>query len=517
MKRVQIRQKGERRISAALRIMFVVLLLAAQVAVVILISHVLKQYVAIGYGVLQIISVFLAIHIYNEPGELSYKLIWFILFLLAPAVGLILWFLWGGAAQKRHLPEQERRIADEPESVRARSEIALDKLTRQLPAWSRTANFLSRRGFRLYQNTKVTYFAEGAPLLRDIIDRAGKAERFIFLEYFILAEGKLWDELERILCAKARAGVEVKIIFDDFGNIKRFSGETIDSLREAGVEVFIFNPVHEYVNRLSFNYRDHRKIACIDGDAAYTGGANIADEYANIIERYGYWKDGGVRLEGEGVWGLTRSFIQMCVNIGGVMHNEHDYYRPHTPVKSDGFCQPFVDGPQNNPDNPAEDTFLQMISTARRFLYITTPYFIPDESLMRALCIAGDGGVDVRLMLPGKPDHWYADCVAESYFGELIVHGVKVYRYTPGMLHAKSVMVDREAAFVGSVNMDYRSFELDYECGVMVYGAPMIESLLEDMDSIVDQSRLVTAEEWQHRSLLRRVLEPVLRLFAIWM
>ena len=489
MKRVQIRQKGERRISAALRIMFVVLLLAAQVAVVILISHVLKQYVAIGYGVLQIISVFLAIHIYNEPGELSYKLIWFILFLLAPAVGLILWFLWGGAAQKRHLPEQERRIADEPESVRARSEIALDKLTRQLPAWSRTANFLSRRGFRLYQNTKVTYFAEGAPLLRDLIDRAGKAERFIFLEYFILAEGKLWDELERILCAKAR----------------------------AGVEVFIFNPVHEYVNRLSFNYRDHRKIACIDGDAAYTGGANIADEYANIIERYGYWKDGGVRLEGEGVWGLTRSFIQMCVNIGGVMHNEHDYYRPHTPVKSDGFCQPFVDGPQNNPDNPAEDTFLQMISTARRFLYITSPYFIPDESLMRTLCIAGDGGVDVRLMLPGKPDHWYADCVAESYFGELIAHGVKVYRYTPGMLHAKSVMVDREAAFVGSVNMDYRSFELDYECGVMVYGAPMIESLLEDMDSIVDQSRLVTAEEWQHRSLLRRVLEPVLRLFAIWM
>ena len=185
----------------------------------------------------------------------------------------------------------------------------------------------------------------------------------------------------------------------------------------------------------------------------------------------------------------------MCVNLGGVMHNEHDYYRPHTPVKSEGFCQPFTDGPQNNPDNPAEDVFLQMISGARRFLYITTPYFIPDESLMRALCIAGDGGVDVRLMLPGKPDHWYADCVAESYFGELIKHGVKVYRYTPGFLHGKTIMVDRVAAFVGSVNMDYRSFELDYECGVMVYGAPMIES----------------------RSVLRRVFEPLLRLFAIWM
>ena len=199
------------------------------------------------------------------------------------------------------------------------------------------------------------------------------------------------------------------------------------------------------------------------------------------------------------------------------MHNEHDYYRPHTPVKSEGFCQPFTDGPQNNPDNPAEDVFLQMISGARRFLYITTPYFIPDGSVMRALCIAGDGGVDVRLMLPGKPDHWYADCVAESYFGELLKHGVKVYRYTPGFLHGKSIMVDREAAFVGSANMDYRSFELDYECGVMVYSAPMIESLLEDMDMIVDHSRLVTKEEWAKRSVLRRVFEPLLRLFAIWM
>ena len=517
MKGFQIQQKGERRISAALRIMLVIFLLAVQVAVVVLISHALRQYVAIGYAALQIISVLLAIHIYNEPGELSYKLIWFILLLLAPPVGMILWFLWGGAAQKRHLPQNGKRVPDEPESVRKRSALAVERLTRQLPGWSRTANYLCRRDFQLYQDTRVTYLPEGALLLRELIEQAKKAERFIFLEYFILAEGQLWSELEKLLCAKAHEGVEVKIIFDDFGNIKRFRGETIDRLRDAGVEVFIFNPVHEYVNRLYFNYRDHRKIACFDGDVAYTGGVNIADEYANLIERFGYWKDSGVRLEGEGAWGLTASFIHMCINIGGVMHNEHDYYRPHTPVRSEGFCQPFTDGPQNNPDNPAEDVFLQMISSARRFLYITTPYFIPDESVMRTLCIAGDGGVDVRLMLPGKPDHWYADWVAESYFGNLLAHGVKIYRYTPGFLHAKSIMVDREAAFVGSVNMDYRSFELHCECGVMVYGAPMIESLLEDMDAIVDQSHLVTAEEWAKRSVVRRVLEPLLRLFAIWM
>lgn len=517
MKGFQIQQKGERRISAALRIMLVIFLLAVQIALVVAISYFMQEYLALAYAVVQVAALFLAIRIYNEPGELSYKLIWFILLLLAPPVGMILWFLWGGAAQKRHLPQNGKRVPDEPGSVRKRSALAVERLTRQLPGWSRTANYLCRCNFQLYQDTRVTYLPEGALLLRELIEQAKKAERFIFLEYFILAEGRLWSELEKILCAKAHEGVEVKIIFDDFGNIKRFRGETIDRLRDAGVEVFIFNPVHEYVNRLYFNYRDHRKIACFDGDVAYTGGVNIADEYANLIERFGYWKDSGIRLEGEGAWGLTASFIHMCINIGGVMHNEHDYYRPHTPVRSEGFCQPFTDGPQNNPDNPAEDVFLQMISSARRFLYITTPYFIPDESVMRTLCIAGDGGVDVRLMLPGKPDHWYADWVAESYFGDLLAHGVKIYRYTPGFLHAKSIMVDREAAFVGSVNMDYRSFELHCECGVMVYGAPMIESLLEDMDAIVDQSHLVTAEEWAKRSVVRRVLEPLLRLFAIWM
>ena len=248
MKGFQIQQKGERRISAALRIMLVVVLLAVQIGFVVAISYFMQEYLALAYGVVQVGALFLAVHIYNEPGELSYKLIWFILLLLAPPVGMILWFLWGGAAQKRHLPQNTKRFPDEPESVRMRSEIAVDKLTRQLPAWSRTANYLCRRDFQLYQNTSVTYLPEGAILLRNLIDRAAKAERFIFLEYFILAEGKLWDELEKILCAKVREGVEVKIIFDDFGNIKRFSGETIDRLREVGVEVFIFNPVHEYVN-----------------------------------------------------------------------------------------------------------------------------------------------------------------------------------------------------------------------------------------------------------------------------
>ncbi len=514
-----VQQRGERRIAAALRIALAALLLAAQVLFVVLTARYLKDHFALIYAVLEVIALATALYIYNKPGDLSYRVAWIIPILFVPVVGLILYLLWGGDTQRKRLKRQMKPqfSPEEPESLRSRSALNEDCLRRALPGWSRTARYLSGWGFSLYQNTKSVYFPEGALLLEDILTHIAAAEHFIFMEYFILAEGQLWDRMSAALCERARAGVEVKIIFDDFGNIKRFGAESLQTLRDAGVEVIVFNPVHEYVNRLYFNYRDHRKITVIDGDLAYTGGVNVADEYANLIDRFGYWKDSGLRLEGEGAWGLTVGFLNMWRFLGGELHEERDRYRPQTSPASDGFCQPFLDGPLNNPANPAEDTFLQLITNARRFLYITTPYFIPNENIMRALCIAGDGGVDVRLMLPGTPDHWYSDAVADSYIGELLAHRVKVYRYTPGFLHAKSIMVDREAAFVGSVNFDYRSFELHYECGVMLYGASAIESLLEDMDGILARSHAVTPDEWAHRGLLRRFFEPILRVFSIWM
>jgi len=512
-----LQQRGEHRIAAALRIALVVLLLALQVAVVVLLAYLLEQRAAIVYAILQAAGLVVAVSVYSRPGDAMYKFTWIMLILTVPVVGLILYTLWSGEAQRKRLQRRVPRPEEEPESVRMRGELDLDRLARSSPEWARLAKSLHRRGFPVYRNTRVEYLPEGKAFLDSLIDACQRAERFIFLEYFILAEGEIWDRLAAILRDKAGAGVEVKIIFDDFGNIKRFGGETIDALRRAGVEVYVFNPVHRYVNRLYFNYRDHRKIACVDGDIAYTGGVNVGDEYANLIVRFGYWKDSGVRLEGDGAWGLTAAFLGMLRFLGAEPNHERDYYRPHGDVRAEGLCQPFTDGPQNNPDNPAEDTFLQLIAGAKRFLYITTPYFVPDDTVLRALYIAGDGGVDVRLMLPEIPDHHFTDLVADSHVGALLEHGVKVYRYTPGFLHQKTVMVDREVAFVGSVNMDYRSFELHYEDGVLLYGCPAVEELLEDMDAIIDQSHPVTAEEWSKRSWYRRAAELFLRLFAIWM
>ena len=496
------------------RITITVVLVALQVAWVLWAFFSLttgRVWVNVG---LQLLSLFMMLYLVRKDENSAYKIGWIALMGVLPLLGGALYLSFGNKRPAKQLRSKLQAVDEAHRADLAQQPGQTDGLDASGLGMSR---YLARYGrYPAWKNTAAQYFACGEAMYPQLLRDLERAEHTIFVEYFIVHTGKMWDGVEAILRRKAAQGVDVRLIYDDFGSLLGLPTDFVVRMERAHIRCIPFNPVVPVLS-LVMNHRDHRKIVVIDGRIAYTGGVNLADEYINAEQRFGYWKDSGVCLEGEGAWGLTASFIRMCVNLGGVMHNEHDYYRPHTPVKSEGFCQPFTDGPQNNPDNPAEDVFLQMISGARRFLYITTPYFIPDESLMRALCIAGDGGVDVRLMLPGKPDHWYADCVAESYFGELIKHGVKVYRYTPGFLHGKSIMVDREAAFVGSANMDYRSFELDYECGVMVYSAPMIESLLEDMDMIVDRSHLVTAEEWAKRSVLRRVFEPLLRLFAIWM
>ncbi len=517
MKKPHVQQRTERRISAALRLVLVAVLLVAQIALVFLLSTLLKQRMALAYTALELLAAVVAIGIWSRPGATSYKIGWIMLVLFVPVVGVILYLLWNGARQSKRLDLKKLPRPEEPLAQQEQAKSELERLRQAMPYWYPAAAGLDRKDFLVYRNTAVKYLPTGEAYLNTMLDDLEHAERFIFLEYFIVAEGEIWDRLSDILCRKSGQGVEVKLIFDDFGSMLRMPNEKVEALTRAGVEVKIFNPVHHYVNRLYFNYRDHRKITCIDGDVAYTGGANIADEYANIVERFGYWKDCGVRLEGEGAWGLTREFIYMWERMDGELHSEHDYYRPVHHVAAQGFCQTLVDGPDDNPDAPAEDLFLQLISRARQSVYVTTPYLAIDEPMMKALCLAGDSGVDVRLMMPGIPDHKFAYLVAESYFEELMEHHVKIYTFTPGLIHGKTAMADREVAFVGSVNMDYRSFQLHFECGEVLYGVPAIESLLEDMDRIVDSSELMTPQRMAERPVWRRLLGTVLRLFAMWM
>ena len=498
------------------RVVIVGLLIIVQVAMLAVVVLRLSRYFAIFYGIFMLLSVVMTLVVINKEENPSYKLAWMCLLLALPVSGMILFCLWGGTHQAKSLSMRKVPPIRERESTRMESEANLARLRRQSPEWGRLAAYLQKRGFLLYRNTDAKYFPDGTAFFDDLIDRMQEAEVYIFLEYYILAEGQIWNRIFSVLKERAAHGVEVRIIFDDFGNITRLSDEMLQAMQDAGIEVAVFNPVHRYVNRLYFNYRDHRKIAVIDGDIAYTGGANLADEYANLIVRFGYWKDCGIRLEGEGAWGLTRQFMYLWLRMGGELRESWDSYRPRTAPEGGEFCQPLVDGPDNNPVNTAEDTFQQLISNANRYIWITTPYLAIDEPMIRTLCIAADSGVDVRLMLPGIPDHKFAYMVALSYFGELLEHDVKIFTYTPGLLHAKSVVADGDVGFVGSVNMDYRSFQLHFECGVLFSGSA-VTAVQEDMDRVMAQSERVTLQGWRERKWYVRLLGTVLRPFAMWM
>lgn len=517
MRRSPNPERTERRISAATSIALCVVAVLLQIAFSMLLTRFLHEYYNYIYGALQLVGAAVAVWIYTRDGSPSYKLSWMCLLMLLPVAGMILFVLWGGIRQAKTLSLKKVPPPAEKESVRRMGADNIARMMRWNPAWGRLATYLQKRGFQVYRDTRVRYMADGAEFLDDLIARMEQAEAYIFLEYYILAEGQIWDRMFQVLRRQAARGVEVRIIFDDFGNLTRLSDATLQAIQDAGIEVEVFNPVHRYVNRIYFNFRDHRKIAVIDGYWAYTGGVNIADEYANLVNRYGHWKDTGICIEGAAAWGFASQFIQMWKMMGRTLPNEDDYYRPQMECEGEGWCQPFTDGPVSNPDHPIEDTYLQLITSARRMLYITTPYYAVEDCLQKALCIAADAGVDVRLMIPAVPDHRFTYMVAETYWGQLLAHGVKIYKYTPGFIHAKSVMVDREVALVGSTNMDYRTFHLHYECAALLYDCPAVEELLEDMDSIMAQSAQYTLEEWNKRSWLRRGFASVLKLFAIWL
>ena len=512
----QVQRKTERRISAALRLVLVALLLLLQITIVMALTQVLRQKAYIAYAVLEIVSVFCVARIYIRPGSSSYKPGWIILIMLVPVVGLILYFLWNGNQVKKKLALKTMRMPPELPEVQESSDRAQAELARRWPRWAKLTEYLRRQDLPLFANTEMTYFPTGEEYLEDLLARLEKAQKFIFLEYYIASKGQIWDRICKVLAERAADGVEVNLILDDFGSMMTMPPEEIQALRQKGIWVQMFNPVHHYVNRLYFNYRDHRKIAVIDGDVAYTGGANLADEYANLIVRFGYWKDCGLRLEGEGAWGFTRQFMHLWLRIGGELREPWDTYRPCGGVGGGDFCQPLVDGPDNNPVNTVEDTYQQLIGSANRYVWITTPYLAIDEPMIHTLSIAADSGVDVRLMLPGIPDHKFAYMVAQSYFGELLEHDVKIYTYTPGLLHAKSVVADGEVGFVGSVNMDYRSFQLHFECGALFSGSA-VAAVQEDMNRTMEKSRQVTMEIWKKRKWYVKILGAVLRPFAMWM
>ena len=502
-----------RRLAGVFRVFLVALVVGAQVGIVIFLVRMMQEQAVFLYFAIQIISVIDIFLLSAKRQNASFTMAWVLLILLLPVTGHLLYVLWGRRDKHRRM----RRTLARTNPFLAKDPAIYQALSETHPRRKRLGGYLGRMGFPVYRNTACTYYPLGEEQFRAMLADIEGAERFVFLEYFILSDGRLWREFREVLARKAKAGVEVRILYDDLGSLFTAPRGLDEDLKGLGIQALRFNPIHYSTSRLYINYRNHQKICVIDGEIAYTGGTNLADEYANYTAKFGHWKDTAVRLTGDAVWSMTVFFLQMWE---AQTNSQQDFlkYRPTRPGEAaPGFYQPFIDGPMNNPDNPAEISYRSVINTAREYVYIMSPYLIIDNTMVDALSTAALGGTDVRIITPHVWDKWFVHMATQSNYAPLLRAGVRIYEYAPGYIHAKTILSDDDHCITGSINMDYRSFYLHYENAVWICGAPVIADIRADFDATFPQCMEIDAEQWAKRPLYRKLLQGFFRIFAIFL
>lgn len=483
-----------------------------QVVVTYVLASLLEGYLPWFYIVFQISSILLVFGLVND-GQ-TYKYFWIVIVLVLPVFGLFLYFMWGRKRKNSKEYRRFRAVTEKGRQYKKQEPEIIEEFKELHPNKAQISQMLINRGFPLYKHTKVTYFDVGEKKFDALFKDMEAAEKFIFLEYFIIFDGQIWRQIKAILARKIREGVEVRLLFDDFGSLIINTDEFRAELARLGIRFCVFSPIHQGTSRLTFNYRNHQKIAVIDGKIGYTGGINLGDEYANIQKRFGHWKDTAVRLEGDGVWGLTSIFLEMWEVSRGYEDLDYTKYKLTQPSEMRGYVQPMADGPANNPSNPIEDTYTHMINKARDYIYFTTPYLVLEQKMIEDLCRAAQSGVDVRIITPRIYDKWYVYMVTVSNYGVLLKNGVKIYEYVPGFIHSKTVVSDDECAICGSINMDYRSFYLHYECGVFMSENDAVLDIRDDILNTIRKCERVTYDMWKKRPMHQQVIQWVMKVFS---
>ena len=465
--------------------------------------------------VLEFISFLICMHIVSRDINPNYKLSWCVLILLAPAFGGLVYLFIGRQHIQRRVRKRIRRASDVSQVLLNMTNAKLLTSRAQLnPTGTTCADLVLNAGsYPVYGNTSTRYFGDGGEFFENMLADMRSAKKTIFMEYFIIEHGELWDEIESTLIERAAAGVDVKLIYDDVGSMFTLPQKGIKRLRNSGVEVMPFNKI-----TLSFdmrlNNRSHRKITVIDGNIAYTGGNNIADEYAGKKIRFGKWKDAHMRFTGAAVWSFTAMFLSFWDILTEDAVDYSKYLSGITPEQSVGYVQPLASGPGGRDDHLIESAFINMIASAKRSVCITTPYLILDNEIQTALAHAALSGVDVRIIIPNIPDKKIVYFTTKSFVPMLMKAGVKVYKYTPGFIHAKTVIIDDDCAFIGTCNMDYRSFYLHYECGAILYNVDTISDMKADFIATQNVSKEITHEEVNDVTVFTRFARSVLRLIA---
>ena len=453
------------------------------------------------------------LYLVSSSGNPAYKTAWIILILGFPVLGVTMYLIFGGNRLSKRLRRKMRSIDRTMEGYAEQDPEVVEALRTQDPGAAVQALYLSNTVHcPVYRGTETEYFPDGTPAFERMLEDLAAAEKTVYLEYFIVAEGALWDRFLAVLKQKAASGVDVRLIYDDFGTIRRLPSNYAKRLEAAGIRA---RPFNRFVPMLDsrLNNRDHRKFMIIDGRIAYTGGVNLADEYANLGKPlFGRWKDCAVRLEGDAVWSMTVMFLSMW---NYVTKSRTEAARPAglTRQEASGFVQPYLDSPLDD-EAVGRTVFMNMITKARRYVWIMTPYLIVDDAMAESLTAAAKAGIDVRIITPGVPDKPYVYELTRGNYGPLIEGNVRIFEYSPGFVHSKLFLCDDESAAVGTVNLDFRSLYLHFEDGVWFYRADCVGGVREDFLRTFPQCREVTLADVRSVRLPRRLYRSVLRLLS---
>lgn len=488
------------------------------VAIVLAIIYV-SEYFWYLYIALEFLSVIVVLHLANNDQDPTTKFPWLIIILLIPPFGMAIYFMFNlNSPQKRQL-KHLREIREQFE-IHLPKNLEEKKLLNQSSecAFGQSIYLEKQNNIAVYKNTKVKYLNSGESFFKKYIEELKKAKKFIFLEYFIIDNGQLWSEIYLILKQKAKENVEIKIMYDDIGSIyklpygfnKKISGENIECIK--------FNKYRPFVSAIH-NNRDHRKMTIIDNNIAFTGGLNIADEYINKKQLFGHWKDSGIMLKGDAVTAMTIEFLKLYYLQTGKTEKTEKYFESTKKATNEdfGFVQPFFDAPfPIYKDRVGENAYLNIINQAKDYIYITTPYLIIDYNFLSALKLASKRGVDVKIITPHIQDKKIIFMQTQASYKYLLLDGIKIFEYTPGFMHSKTIVCDDKFAIVGTFNIDYRSFVHHFENGVWLYNSPCIKDIKQDFEKTIKQSKKIEIGNYNF-GIFKKLFSDIISIFSALM
>ncbi len=511
-----MKKEHRRGIAIPGRIIVAGLLILFQIAFFAVVGLSISKWAAVLHNAIQILAVLLVIAIISKRDNPSYKLTWIVFIILTPFVGGVLFFLWGNGKVRPILKKRYLKKHKTSKRYLMQNHTVSEALRERDIHHARQSEFLYHESdCPVYTDTSVEYLSPGEEFLPRMLQELENAEKYIFMEYFIIARGEMWNKIYSVLKRKAAAGVEIRIIFDDFGSISRQNKNFIKKLRSDGIKVMAFNKIRASVD-LFLNNRDHRKICVIDGYVSMTGGMNIADEYINKTHPHGHWMDCSVILKGAATTTFIVAFCEMWSCFSHETLDPAKYIVYNFPVNK-GFVQPYADNPLDNSRHPGEGIYRQILGTAKDYVYITSPYLILDNTMIATITSAAKAGVDVRIITPKIKDKWYVHPVTRFNYQELLEAGVRIFEYTPGFIHSKLFVSDDSVATCGTINMDYRSFYFHFECGVWFSGVDAVNDIKKHFLEIQSKSEEITLQKWVKRPLTQKLAQALLNVFAPFM